>query len=70
MAQHGIDMLGDRRPVLDAGEAMAAEISGDDVVGRTPALVDLLQEADRRLDAGARGQALSSQPSAVSRAES
>ena len=52
-AQHGIDVLGDRAAVARAGEAVAAEIVGDDVVGRGAALLDLVQQPDRRLDAGA-----------------
>ena len=34
MAQHGVDMAGDRAAVLDAGKAVTAEIAGRDIVGR------------------------------------
>ena len=68
-AQHGIDVLGNGAAIAGAREAMAAEIIGDDVVGRGAGLLDLVEQADRRLDAGAGGHrgALSCQLSAVSR---
>jgi hypothetical protein len=46
-------MLGDGGAVLRAGEAVAAEILADDIVGRPPPLVDRLEQLDRRFDAGA-----------------
>jgi len=49
LAQHGIDMLGDGAAVLRAGEAVAAEIIGDDVVGGRAALLDFAEQPDRRL---------------------
>jgi hypothetical protein len=66
-------MLGNGAAILGAGKAMAAKISGDDVVRRPPALLDLAEQADRRLDARAGGQgsrlsAVSHQPPAQPRA--
>ena len=54
MAQHGIDVARNRGPVLDAGEAVAAEICRDGVVGGRAALVDLAQQADGGFDPGPR----------------
>ena len=51
MAQHGIDIGRDLRPVLGADIAAAAEIIGRDVVGRPAALVDRGQDVDRGGDA-------------------
>src|SRR6185437_7504372 len=71
-AQHGIDVLRDRGAILGAGEAVAAKIFGNEIVGRRAPFVDALQQADRRLDAGAGGHdevsAISAQPSALPRA--
>jgi hypothetical protein len=54
-AQHGIDVLRDGGAVLGAGEAVAAEIVGDEIVGRRAPRLDLLQQGDRGLDAGPGG---------------
>jgi hypothetical protein len=56
MAQHGVDVLGNRAAIARPGKAVAAEIRGDDVVRRRAALLDSIEQPDRGLDAGAGGQ--------------
>jgi hypothetical protein len=56
MAQHGVDVLGDRAAIARSGKAVAAEIRGDDIVRRRAALLDPVEQPDRRFDAGAGGQ--------------
>jgi hypothetical protein len=56
MAQHRVNVLGDGSAVPRSGEAMAAEIRRDDVVRRRAALLDPIEQPDRRFDAGAGGQ--------------
>ena len=53
MAQHGIDMRGNRRAVLHAGEAMAAKIGADNVVRRRVGGLDIGEQPDRGGDARA-----------------
>ncbi len=57
MAQHGIDMAGDPRPILGADIAPAAEIIGGDIIGGTAGF-DRDEDLDRGGDLGARGQRL------------
>jgi hypothetical protein len=56
MAQHGVDVLGDRAAIARPGKAVAAEIGGDDVVRRRAALLDPIEQPDRGFDAGPGGQ--------------
>ena len=65
VAQHGIDMLGNRTAILDAGKAMTAEIGPDDIVGSPSPAIDFGEQLDRRLKA--RAGSHRSVPSAVSR---
>ncbi len=53
-AQHAIDVLRDGGAILHAGEAMAAEILGDEVVGRRAFRADRIEESDRGFDSCAR----------------